>query len=240
MKRCLISITLLFWTTLASAGEVTIAVASNFLSTAEELVVAFEAETEHSVVLSHGSTGQLYSQIDLGAPFDIYLAGDAERPALLDKNGKASQTRTFAFGRLWLVSKEFVSIEGASEALLDKTVALADPIVAPYGKAATRAMERLALDTATFRPVLVANVGQVASVFATGNADAAFIAEAQVATLQAPHALNLDGLIPDIRHDAAFLSRASDNVAAQAFWEWLAGAAANQIIEASGYRLPAG
>ena len=52
-----------------------------------------------------------------------------------------------------------------------KTVALADPTVAPYGRAATRAMERLALDTATFRPVMVANVGQVAALFETGNAD---------------------------------------------------------------------
>ena len=240
MKRCLLSFFLLFWATLSNAGEVTVAVASNFLGTAEKLAVLFEAETEHRIVLSHGSTGQLFSQIDLGAPFDIYLAGDAERPALLDKSGKASETRTFAFGRLWLVSKEPLTVESAAEVLVGDTVALADPIVAPYGNAATRAMERLDLDTATFRPVLVANVGQVASVFATGNADAAFVAEAQVAALNAPYALNLDGLVPDLRHDAALLARAADNAAAQAFWIWLAGASATKIIEASGYRLPAG
>ena len=133
MKRCLISFFLLFWATLSNAGDVTVAVASNFLGTAEKLAVLFEAESGHQVVLSHGSTGQLFSQIDLGAPFDIYLAGDAERPALLDQNGKASQTRTFAFGRLWLVSNAPLTLENAAEALVGKTVALADPIVAPYG-----------------------------------------------------------------------------------------------------------
>ncbi len=240
MKSCCISFFLLCWATLAGAGDVTLAVASNFLGTAEKLVAAFETESDHVVALSHGSTGQLYSQIDLGAPFDIYLAGDTERPALLVENGKASETRAFAFGRLWLVSKNALTVEDAPALLLDKTVALADPIVAPYGKAATRAMERLALDTATFRPVLVANVGQVASVFATGNADAAFVAEAQVNALSAPHVLSLDGLIPELRHDAAYLTRAADNEAARAFWDWLAGDVASKIIKSSGYRLPEG
>lgn len=216
------------------------AVASNFLGTAEKLAAAFSADTDHDVVISHGSTGQLFAQIDLGAPFDIYLAGDAERPAVLAQNGKAAETRTFAFGRLWLVSKDAITVETASGVLVDKTVALADPTVAPYGKAATRAMERLSLDTATFRPVLVTNVGQVASVFATGNADAAFVAEAQVADLNAPYALNLDGLVPELRHDGAFLAQSSDNAAAVAFWDWLTTKRAAQIIEAAGYRLPTG
>ena len=224
----------------ASAGEMTLAVASNFLTTAEALVAGFEAETGHEVTLTHGSTGGLYAQIDLGAPFDVFLAADAERPALLRRSGGAIETRTYALGRLVLVSRESVSVETAPEVLVGKTVVLADPTVAPYGKVATRAMERLRLDTATFRPILVANVGQVASVFATGNAEAAFVASSQLARLNAPHVLRLDDLVEEVRQDAVLTARGGENDAATAFWAWLKSDAARAVIENAGYGLPPG
>ncbi len=223
----------------ARADEMTLAVASNFLTTAETLVAEFEAETEHEVTLTHGSTGGLYAQVDLGAPFDVFLAADSERPARLRDSGKAIDAKTYALGRLVLVSRLPVTIETAPEALVGKTVALADPTVAPYGKAATRAMEVLQLDTATFRPVLVANVGQVASVFATGNADVAFVAASQLPLLNAPHVVTLEGLVDEVRQDAALLVRAGENAAAVAFWGWLDGDQARGVIATAGYGLPA-
>ena len=238
MKRWGVSFFFMVWAQIAWAGEVTIAVASNFLSTAEKIAGEFEAATGHQVVLSHGSTGQLYAQIELGAPFDIFLAGDKERPDLLSASGKTLKTRAYAFGRLSLVSTSPVSVDAAAEQVQGKTVALADPTVAPYGKAATRAMERLSLDTATFRPVLVANVGQVASVFATGNAEMAFVADSQVEVLGASYVLPLGALIPEIRQDAALMKRADGNAAASTFWDWLASERGKAVIAASGYGLP--
>ncbi len=226
------------WASAVSAETVTVAVASNFLTTAEDIAADFEKATGHEVAITHGSTGQLFAQIDLGAPFDIYLAGDRERPQQLRTNGKALDTRHYASGGLALVSKQAVSRETATEDMAGRTVALADPIAAPYGKAATRAMERLKLDTANLRPVLVANVGQVATLFATGNADFAFVAKSQLPDLGAPHVLDLSGLIPEVRQDAARLARAEGNPAALAFWEWLFSDAAGSRIEAAGYSLP--
>lgn len=238
MKHWIVSALMGLSATTASAGELTLAVASNFLTTAEALVQRFEGETGHGVTLAHGSTGQLYAQIDLGAPYDIYLAADAERPARLLAEGKAEATRTYALGRLVLAARLPVTVETAPEALVGKTVALADPTVAPYGKAATRAMERLALDTATFRPVLVANVGQVASVFATGNADVAFVAASQLPRIDAPHVLELDGLVEPVQQDAALLVQGGENDAARAFWDWLASEAARAVIADADYDLP--
>ena len=238
MKHWIASVLIGFAGSAATAGEMTLAVASNFLTTAEVLVDAFEAETGHDVTLTHGATGGLYAQIDLGAPFDVFLAADLDRPQRLRENGKAVETRTYALGRLVLAARLPVTVETAPEALTGKTVALADPTVAPYGKAATRAMERLKLDTATFRHVLVANVGQVASVFATGNADAAFVAASQLPRLDAPHVLPLDGLLEDVQQGAALLARGADNEAAGAFWDWLSSDAARGLIEAAGYGLP--
>ncbi|NNE81726.1 MAG: molybdate ABC transporter substrate-binding protein [Silicimonas sp.] len=238
MKRWVLSLVVCVWGVGCLADEVRVAVASNFLGTVEALAPEFQADTGHSLVLSHGSTGQLYTQIDLGAPFDVFLAGDRERPALLLQNGKAREVRSYALGRLALVSRVPLETDKVGEAFAGRTAALADPIAAPYGKAATRAMERLKLDTATFRPILVANVGQVASVFATGNAEFAFVAVSQLPQLDAPHVLALDDLIPDIRQDAALLPRAQGNDAALAFWEWLFTPRAAGLIEAAGYGLP--
>lgn len=225
------------WPRLALSEELTVAVASNFLTTAEEIVDRFEATTEHRVTLVHGSTGQLYAQIDAGAPYDIFLAADSRRPELLAERGLASAVRTYAIGRLILTSRAEVTLETAAEAFEGRTVALADPTVAPYGLAATAAMERMGLDTATFRPVLVTNVGQVATIFATGNADLAFISAAQLPFLSAPYVMDLDGLHPPIRQDAAILERADDNGAARAFWEWLYSDEIRDLIETSGYDL---
>lgn len=223
------------WAQSAAAGEVTVAVASNFLLTAERIAAAFETETGHDVVLSNGSTGLLYAQISNGAPFDVFLSADEERPRRLKEDGLALETRPYAIGTLAVLSRTPLSTENAREAFAGKTAALADPTVAPYGRAATRAMEELGLDTATFRPVMVANVGQVASIFRTGNADFAFVATAQLDLVDAPYVLSLDGIAPDIRQDAALLS---DDEAARAFWAWLERPETIALIVADGYRTP--
>lgn len=219
----------------AVAEEVTVAVASNFLPTAQKIAAAFETETGHEVVLSNGSTGLLYAQISNGAPFDVFLSADDERPRLLLEAGRALETRPYAIGALALLAREPFSLDAAGVAFAGKTVALADPTVAPYGRAATRAMEALALDTALFRPVMVSNVGQVASLFATGNADLAFVSVAQLSRLDAPYVLALDGVAPEIRQDAALMS---GDPAPRAFWAWLQRDDTVALIAADGYRTP--
>ena len=143
MMRLIVALLLLVLPRVAAAGDVAVAVASNFLTTAEELARKFEEDTGHTVTLSHGATGQLYAQIDAGAPFDVFLAADAKRPALLVQSGKASDTGTYALGKLVLVGSSDIARDPAGEAVVGRTVALADPTVAPYGLASTAAMERL-------------------------------------------------------------------------------------------------
>jgi len=240
MGRLLYTIVLCLWGAAAFAEDVTIAVASNFLKTAEKVAAAFAEDTGHQVVISHGSTGQIFAQINKGAPFDVFLSADAARPAALLENGRASAVKPYAFGRLVVVSSLPITVDTAADVVVGKTVALADPTVAPYGLAATRAMEGLSLDTATFRPVLVTNVGQVGALFTTRNAQIAFVSAAQVPDLNAAYAMNIDGLYGEIAQDAALLSRAAGNPAARAFWDWLSSEPARRLIEEAGYSLPAG
>ena len=221
----------------AAAEEVLVAVASNFVSAAEALAQAFEVTSEHTVTVAHGSTGALYAQIVSGAPYDVFLAADDLRPLLLDEAGLAADVMTYAIGRLVLVSKDGVALDNAAEAFAARRVALADPMVAPYGAAAISVMENLSLDTATFQPLLVTNVGQVATLFVTGNADLAFLAEAQLPFIGAAKVTELDGRYPAIRQDGALLARGVGNPAAEAFWAFLASDAAADVIMASGYDL---
>lgn len=235
MTRVLLAfLSALLLTSAAKAEEVTVAVASNFVLTAEKLIDAFEKEEgEHKVLLTHGSTGQIFAQIRNGAPFDIFLAADQRRPSAL--GDMAIDQRTFALGRLVLISRAPVDLEDPAEDFTGKRVALADPTVAPYGLAALVTMERLKLDTATFQPVLLSNVGQVAAVFQTGNADLAFVAASLVGLIDPPYAADVDEYHPAIRQDGVLLERARDNAAARAFWAFLFSDAGQAIIEADGY-----
>ncbi|NNL18477.1 MAG: molybdate ABC transporter substrate-binding protein [Boseongicola sp.] len=219
----------------AFAEEVLIAVASNFVTTAEELAEAFQATSDHTAVVAHGSTGALYAQIVSGAPYDVFFSADAERPRLLDEAGLALDVKTYALGRLVLVSNDGVDLAAATEAFSGRRVALADPMVAPYGAAAVLVMENLELDTATFQPLLVTNVGQVATLFVTGNADLAFLAEAQLPLVGSAEVTVLDGRYPGIRQDAALLARSESNPAAEAFWAFLQSDAAAEVIAMNGY-----
>ncbi len=211
-------------------------VASNFLPTAEKMAAAFEAETGHSVTLSSGATGLLFVQIEAGAAVDILLAADDERPAQLLRDGRASDTATYALGGLAVASRVPLSVETAGEVFAGQIVALADPILAPYGKASTTAMERLGLDTATFTPLVVANAGQVVALFDQGEAAVAFVPASAIPDLTPPHVLELEGLSPELRQDAALLS--PDNPAAVAFWTWLQSDAGRAMIADAGYGLP--
>ena len=135
----------------ASAEEVRIAVATNFLVTLKEIVRNFSRDTGHTAVVSSGSSGKLYAQIKHGAPFDVFLSADVQRPHLLEKEGLAIQGSRFVYavGRLTLWSPDSSMINGdGKEALTNngfKRIAIANPKTAPYGAAAQSTLQALGL-----------------------------------------------------------------------------------------------
>ncbi len=92
------------------AAEVMVAVASNFTRTLEKLVPEFERKSGHSVTLVSGATGRHYAQIVNGAPYDLFLAADAEVTARLAEEGRAvaGSRAVYAVGRLALWSRTAV------------------------------------------------------------------------------------------------------------------------------------
>ena len=232
----------------ARSAEAVAAVAANFAEPAERLASLFTAETGHALTLSSGSTGTLYAQIVQGAPFDLLLAADAERPELLETAGLAvkGSRLTYAFGRLTLWSPDPTRIGKDGRQVLRKAafrhLAIANPDLAPYGRAARQALEHFGLWEA-LEPKLVMgqNIGQTFAMAATGNAELALAAASHVTSAR-NRSRGSHWQVPvsahePIRQQAVLLQRGKDNAAATGFLAFLRTPQARETITAYGYEV---
>ena len=232
---------------LARAGEVSVAVASNFAAPMQQIARAFAQDTGHTAVLALGSTGKFYTQIKNGAPFQLLLAADDETPARLEKEGLtvAGSRFTYATGRLVLWSQTPGLVDGEGAVLRTGTfarIALADPKLAPYGTAALQTLEQLGL-VAALQPRMVQgeNIAQAYQFVATGNAALGFVALSQV-MVQGRMAQGSAWVVPahlhaPLRQDAVVLANGKNNPAALALAAYLKGEKARAILRAFGYEL---
>lgn len=229
------------------AEEAIVAVATNFIEVAHKLESAFEATGEHELIMTSGSTGKLFAQIVQGAPFDIFLAADAERPARLEELdfGISGARFTYATGRLVLWSPDTQLISGNGRTALESeqinALAIANPELAPYGQAARQALTSLGLWTALQDKIVMGeNVGQTFSFVATRNAELGFVGLSQVTSERneqpGSHWEVPDELHEPIRQEAILLKHGADNTAAIDFLAFLRSATAQALIRASGYR----
>ena len=240
MVICLLGVSASAW-----AEDVHVAVASNFLNPLREIVKRYEKDTGNTLILISASTGKLYAQARHGAPFDILLAADAKRPALLEQEGIGVMgTRfTYAIGALVLWSADPKKIQGVeSLKKMDKSkLAIANPKTAPYGRAAEQTLERLGL-WKKLRPFLVQgeNISQTLQFVATENAGLGFVAKSQV---EDPR-FRLKGSrweVPASLHDpvsqqAILLKPGLTKFAAKQFLAYLKSSAAKTIMQSYGYR----
>lgn len=247
MRRfaCLFGLLLTVAALPASAAEVNAAVAANFTQPAEALGKAFTEKTGDTVTFSFGATGGLYTQISQGAPFEVFLAADDERPALAvtEGLGVAGTVFTYAVGKLALYSPMLDLSDGAAVLAAGdfQHLAIAALATAPYGAAAVEVIDRLRL-TASLAPRLVTgeNISQTLQFVESGNAELGFVALSQVAGKPASQVW----LVPaehyaPIRQDAVLLKAGEDNPAARAFLDFLRSDEARAIIEAYGYEMGA-
>lgn len=229
----------------ARADVVQVAVAANFTAPAKALAEILHKTTGHEARLSFGATGAFYTQIKNGAPFDVFLAADDERPLRLEKEGDTVPGTRFTYAQgqlvLWSAKPGFVDQQGAvlKNGPFNK-LAIANPKLAPYGAAAVQTMEKLGL-MAALQPKLVTgeSIGQTYTFIATGNAELGFVALSQVlegGKLKGGSAW----VVPAQDHepivqDAVMLKRAAHNPAAKAWMALLHSAGAKDLIRSYGY-----
>jgi len=228
-----------------------VAAAASLKAAADELQRAFEAERPGvEVRLTLSASGALFSQIQNGAPFDLFLSADRECPARVVAAGlgAAADERVYAFGRLvaWLPPGSTLDLGGRGlTALADpavKRIAIANPAVAPFGRATEAAFRAAGVSGAVRgKLVLGTSVAQAAQFATTGAADVAFL----------PHSLTFgkelsegkvvllpEALYPRIEQSGVVLSASREAALARAFLAFITGEKGRAILSKYGYGLP--
>ncbi len=231
----------------ALAEEVQVAVAANFTAPIQALASDFEKDTGHKLVAAFGATGQFYTQIKNGAPFEVFLAADDSTPAKLESEGEsvAGSRFTYAIGSLALWSAKDGYVDGNGEVLKKnqfKHLAIANPKAAPYGLAATQVLEKLGLSKAVAPKIVEGqNITQALQFVSSGNAELGFVALSQVykdGKISSGSAWIVPAQLHDpIKQDALILNKGKDNPAAKALVEYLRGPKATAVIKSYGYQL---
>ena len=247
MKKFLLSLVLFSLSvTPALAEQAMVAVAANFVPPFREVALEFEKATGHTVQVASGASGNFFTQIKNGAPFDVFFSADAERPKLLEDDGLAVKGSrfTYAIGRLVLWSADPNLVKGADTLRSEKFkhLAIANPKAAPYGVAAMQTMQKLGVwESVQSRLVLGESLGQTIGFIESGNAELGFLALSQVLD---PKMKGKGGrwdvpinLHEPIKQDVVLLTKGKNNPAANALMEFMGGPQAKAIIERYGYEL---
>ncbi len=229
------------------ADEVLVAVASNFSVPMAELVQQFEQQTDHEINVVYGSSGRLYAQILNGAPFQIFLSADQDKPQQLEANQLIvpGSRFTYASGVLVLWSAEQDrEIDGpdALERSFNR-LAIANPELAPYGKAASEVLHALGVTAnPENKTVRGENIAQTYQFVETRNAELGLVALSQVGTADGV-SRGAGWIIPEHLHepilqDAVLLRSATNCNACQQFYQFIKSDDAAKTIASYGYRMP--
>lgn len=184
------------------APALAVAAASDLQSVMPALASRFERETSRRVTLTFGSSGNFFSQIQNGAPFDLFFSADVDYPRRLEAAGltEPGTLQPYAIGRLVLYASTASGLDlGRGLAVLTdsrvRRIAIANPEHAPYGRAAVAALthERL-YDQVRAKLVLGENISQAAQFVQSGNAQAGLLA---LSVARAP-ALRASGTYVDV------------------------------------------
>ncbi|HSB97895.1 MAG TPA: molybdate ABC transporter substrate-binding protein [Spongiibacteraceae bacterium] len=249
MKRFLINLFAITFLAapIANADELRVAVAANFLGTLQKLAPLFETASGHHLLISGGASGQIYTQITQGAPYDLFLSADKERPQRLEAEGLAvaGSGFTYATGKLvlWSPTPGVVTDGDGLKKGSFKHLAIANPKNAPYGAAAQQVLTELKLwDSLNSEQKIVMgeSIAQAQQYVVSGNAELGFLALAQVIGADGKPSgswwLPPQSLYKTIDQDAIILKRTEHLPAAQQFMQWLrTNSDALDIIKAAGY-----
>lgn len=163
--------------------NLTVAAASDLQVAFTEIGALFEDQTEHSVTFSFGSSGNLATQIENGAPFDVYAAANVDFVDGLVEQGfvDGETQQLYGVGHIVLARNVASGLEVEElNDLLDpeiRHVAIANPEHAPYGMAAREALINAGIwDEIQPKLVYGENIRQTLQFVQTGNAEVGIIA----------------------------------------------------------------
>jgi molybdenum ABC transporter, periplasmic molybdate-binding protein len=234
----------------ASADEFAVAAASDLNFAIKELIVEYEKQSGNHVKLSLGSSGNLYAQLQNGAPFDLYLSADIGYPKKLEEAGLTvpGSLYRYAVGRvvLWVPKSSPLEVSKGLTVLREQTIrkiAIANPKHAPYGRAAVAAMEheQVYADVKD-RLVLGENISQAAQFIESGACDVGIIA---LSLALAPTMKNAGAYWqipaeahPPLEQGAVILKQSKNQETVRHFLTFMQGPQGQEIMTRYGFTLP--
>jgi molybdate transport system substrate-binding protein len=231
-------------------ARVSVAAAADMTFALNDIAREYELQTRNKVKIVYGSSGNFFSQIQSGAPFDVFLSADLEYPRRLQAEGlvEPGTLYRYAIGEiaLWCPANLGLDLKNRNwKALLDPSVqkiAMANPGHAPYGRAALTALQKSGVySQVQSKLVYGENMSQAAQFVQSGNAQIGIVALSLA--LSPPMKFGETWEIPGDMHEpieqaAVVLKRAKDKPTARSFVNFLKGDTARGILADYGFTFP--
>jgi molybdate transport system substrate-binding protein len=235
----------------ARRGKVRVAAAADLNAAFGDLIMKFAASHDVDVSVSFGSSGTFYAQLLNGAPFDLFLSADVAYPNQLAARGltQPQSEFTYAIGRIVVWAPAASPLDVAHEGLQALThgsvahVAVANPELAPYGRAAVAALQSAGVyDQVKPKLVVGENIAQAMQFVQSGAADAGIVA---LSLARAPNTASKGKMFeipasayPRLEQGGTILKSAADVDAARALRGFLLSADGQEILKRYGFGPP--
>jgi molybdate transport system substrate-binding protein len=247
MKAKLIAISaLLFLATTSFAQTLKVAVAANLQGVIKVLGKDFKDKTGIEIEPIVGSSGNLSTQIKNGAPYDVFLSADMNFPESLFKEGFSTKApEVYAYGSLIICSTSDIGFENWERMLLSariKKIAIANPAIAPYGKAAEESLKQKGiLDDVKPKVVYGESIAQVNTYITTAVVDVGFTTQALIKDAEGKTKLYWKIIDPKsytpIKQGMIIIKQSKENENAEKFYQYMLSPAAKAILKEYGYHI---
>ena len=249
-KLILVLLAALFAGSYARAQAVNVAAAADLKFAMAELAAQFEKASGAKLDVTYGSSGNFLTQIENGAPFDLFFSADSEYPKKLEAAGLAEPgtLREYAVGRIviWTPSDNEINaaIDGWKRLLAQrvKKIAIANPEHAPYGRAAVAAIKKAGIyEQVKDKLIYGENISQAAEFVQSGNAQAGIVA---LSLALSPAMTNGNrweipaDSYPPIKQAVIVLKASKNKDASRRFLEFVDGPQGREILQRFGFNVP--
>ena len=249
-KVILVLLAALFAGSYARAQAVNVAAAADLKFAMAELAAQFEKASGAKLDVTYGSSGNFLTQIENGAPFDLFFSADSEYPKKLEAAGLAEPgtLREYAVGRIviWTPSDNEINaaIDGWKRLLAQrvKKIAIANPEHAPYGRAAVAAIKKAGIyEQVKDKLIYGENISQAAEFVQSGNAQAGIVALSLALSPAMKNGNRWEipaDSYPPIKQAVIVLKASKNKDASRRFLEFVGGPQGREILQRFGFSVP--
>ena len=250
LKQFVVLLAILLTGSFACSQSVKVAAAADLKFALVELAAQFEKERGAKLDVTYGSSGNFLTQIQNGAPFDLFFSADSEYPKKLEaaELTEPGTLREYAVGHIVIWTTRDSEINPAKDGwkcLLDqrvKKIAIANPEHAPYGRAALAALEKAGIyEQVKDKLVYGENISQAAEFVQSGNAQAGIVALSLAVSPAMKNGNRWEipaDSYPAITQAAVLLKASKNKDAARRFLDFVSGPQGREILQRFGFTVP--